>query len=164
MDSLPQYGAYKFLAYTDSHSLPSPEESSLAIKCNSTYTYCGPLLFPSTVPPSLLSWLTQMTTSSSVILARLFPLLTFLGGFLKQACIQHYWLTLRVTVPSKEFDTPRWHVDDSFFSSMSNPQSVGEGTKTQKQSGKERKDKKADTGWKLCTTLLGPNTLFLQSS
>lgn len=163
MDPLPQYGAYAFLAYTNSNS-PRPEEPSLVIKYNSTYTYCGPLLSHSTVPPSLLSWLTQTTTSPFVLLSRLIPLFTFLCEFLKHANVQHYWLTLRATVPTKEYDTPRWHVDDSFFSSTPALQSDGGGSKRRKQGWKGNKEKKADKGWKLCTTLLGPNTLFLQSS
>ena len=163
MDPLPQYGTYAFLPYTSSHPLP-PEAPSLAIKYNSTYTYCGPLLSLSTVPPSLLSWLTQTTTSPLALLSRLIPLLAFLCDFLKQAGVQHYWLTLRATIPTKEYDVPRWHVDDSFLSSITTPQSDGERSKKWKQGWEGKKDKKADKGWKLCTTLLGPNTLFLQSS
>ncbi|KAF1363425.1 hypothetical protein EJ07DRAFT_162698 [Lizonia empirigonia] len=113
---------------------PSPNPPPFEIKHTSTYTYCGPLLSPRTLPPSLHPWLTQTATSPTALLSRLIPLLTFLHTFLENAGVRHYWLTLRATTPTQEYNTPRWH-------------------RTARH-----------TGWKLCTTLLGPATLFLRPS
>ena len=158
MNSLPQYGAYTFLPYHPTTA--SPPDPPFKITHTSTWTYCGPLLSPLDLPRSLHTWSTATVSSPPALLQRLLPLLTFLHGFLDQAGVQHYWLTLRATTPTKEYDVPRWHVDDDFFSPLSSrPVSEAEGTKSLKtRGGKQR----ARAGWKLCTTLLGPSTLFLR--
>lgn len=168
LDSLPQYGTYAFIPYITSPTAtnmpclaiaPSPNPPPFKIKHTSTYTYCGPLLSPHTLPPSLHPWLTQTTTTPSALLSRLIPLLTFLHTFLENAGVQHYWLTLRATTPTQEYNTPRWHVDDDFFANA--PTSSPNDARSQR-SAKKRTAR--HTGWKLCTTLLGPATLFLRPS
>ena len=59
--------------------------------------------------------------------------------FLAKNKMDHYWLTIRATRATNEFDTPRWHTDQEFFDSEGEPK----------------------VHWKLCTTLVGPGTLFL---
>ncbi|KAF3038960.1 hypothetical protein E8E12_000849 [Didymella heteroderae] len=166
MNRLPEHGAYAFIPYQAS-SLPSTSPASDApsfkIKHTSTWTYCGPLLSPSQLPSSLHTWSTAATSSPSALLRRLIPLLTFLHSFLISAGVHHYWLTLRATTPTHEYDTPRWHVDDDFFAAFpsaapgdSKANGQDKGSKT---TGKKYSD--GHGGWKLCTTLLGPSTLFL---
>ncbi|KAF1925027.1 uncharacterized protein M421DRAFT_71042 [Didymella exigua CBS 183.55] len=152
MDSLPKHGAYKFLPYASTTAPPPP---SLKIKHTSTWTYCGPLLTPASLPPSLQTWSTHATSSPSSLAQHLHPLLTFLHTFLRGAGVQHYWLTLRATLPTHEYDTRRWHVDDDFFSA------VGSAARDAPSFVMKGGDK---GGWKLCATLLGAPTLFLPPS
>ena len=51
--------------------------------------------------------------------------------------MDHYWLDIRATQVSDEFNIPRWHTDGNFFHRPNEGQ------------------------WKLATCLLGPGTLFL---
>jgi hypothetical protein len=50
------------------------------------------------------------------------------------------WLTIRVTIPSHEYDIPRWHKDGTFFTNSDNLQS------------------------KFVTVLKGPGTMFVKKS
>ena len=160
MDPLEQHGAYAFVPYLPSTtaSRTTPDPSSFKIKHTSSWTYSGPLLTPTHLPPSLHTWSSAAVSSSPALLQRLIPLLVFLEDFLPAAGVQHYWLTLRATTPTHEYDMPRWHVDDDFFSPVSRTENV----RQESRKKAERKDKK--TGWKLCTSLLGPSTLFLSPS
>ncbi|OSS46899.1 hypothetical protein B5807_08873 [Epicoccum nigrum] len=165
MNPLPKSSPYAFIPY-----LPPPPSSSeppsFNIKHTSTWTYCGPLLTPASLPSSLHTWSAAATTSPSALLSRLIPLLTFLETFLLAAGIDHYWLTLRATTPTSEYDTPRWHVDDDFFAPLSRGtpslKSVRSLSVLQPRPYKTNRNKKTD--WKLCTTLLGPSTLFLPTT
>ncbi|KAF2629224.1 hypothetical protein BU25DRAFT_389235 [Macroventuria anomochaeta] len=148
MDPSHQHGAYAFLPYLP--STPHADPPFFNIKHTSTWTYCGPLLTPPHLPSSLQAWSSIAVTPPSALLTRLIPLLTFLEDFLIAAGVQHYWLTLRATTPTKEYDVPRWHVDDDFFGESKK----GKGAGRQSREG----------GWKLCTTLVGPSTLFLRQS
>ncbi|KAF2125492.1 hypothetical protein P153DRAFT_370148 [Dothidotthia symphoricarpi CBS 119687] len=173
MDLLSQYGSYEFLPYLSNSSppdtpqrslakiLPSTQpqaESSLTLQNTSTWTYCGPLLVPNsiTLPPSLHTWTTTTVSSPSAFFSRLLPLLTFLRTFLSEAGVHHYWLTVRATKPTTEYDKPRWHVDDDFFA----PTGSIDGDRVQE---KKSRREKSEARWKVCTTLLGPSTLFLPS-
>lgn len=155
MNPLIQYAAYEFLSYPSTSS--TSDRSPFSIKHTSTWTYCGPLLTPSSLPLSLHTWSTAAVSSPSVLLSRLLPLLTFLHTFLSNVGVQHYWLTLRATRPTNEYDVPRWHVDDDFFAALSSLGPEAPGGRNKKRAG--RKESKG--GWKVCTTLLGPSTLFL---
>jgi hypothetical protein len=167
-----QYGSHAFLPYVDkpafenspssgtgtpSSAVPSTA-SSLMLKSTSSWTYCGPLL-PSdnlALPPSLHSWASITVLDSSELLRRLIPVIVFLRRLLPEAGIRHYWLTIRATKPTHEYDTPRWHVDDEFF----NPDfgRLMRDDQTEVSCGKNKE------GWKLATTLLGPPTLFLKDN
>ncbi len=67
------------------------------------------------------------------------------------------WVSLRVTLPNKEFDIPRWHVDGNFY----NLQKIREA-----QIAKiENLDPiEIEMQSKFITTLKGPGTLFCQAS
>jgi hypothetical protein len=167
IDPLPQYGSHAFIPY-----LPNPQQSNmssspisdtstqtqdqnpLTIHAPSSWTYCGPLLHPSStsLPPSFHTWSTLTVSSPSALLQRLLPLLSWLHLFLEQTGIQHYWLTIRCTKSTHEYDTPRWHTDDNFFTY--DPSAPGLGFS----------QTSANRCWKLCTTLLGPSTLFIKKN
>lgn len=77
----------------------------------------------------------------------------------------HYWLTIRATKPTNEYDTVRWHTDDLFFDYDGEKDRVGlnQATRNRDQSkGNKTKEKDKKVYWKLATTLLGPGTLFLK--
>lgn len=149
-DPFSDHGAYGFLSYLASPPTslsPAADAPSFKIKHTCTWTYCGPLLSPPHLPSSLQTWSAAAISSPPALHQRLLPLLTFLHTFLSSAGITHYWLTLRATTPTAEYDTPRWHVDDDFFAAASGSDRSG--------------DSSCDSGWKLSTVLLGPATLFL---
>ncbi|KAF2705768.1 hypothetical protein K504DRAFT_471254 [Pleomassaria siparia CBS 279.74] len=113
MDPLPQYPDHAFIPYLRPSSPTDPPPINLLN--TSTWTYCGPLLEPTSdaLPPSFHTWATS--TIDGPLLPRLLPFLDFLHGFLSKAGAQHYWLTIRVTKPTSEYDVVRWHTDDLFF-------------------------------------------------
>jgi hypothetical protein len=114
----------------------------LTVHRPSTYTYAGPLL--DTLPTSFYAWSHRTFSSSSTLLSLLTPLLTFLSTFLPSLGLNCYCLSIRASKADSAYDVPRWHVDDDFFVS-------------------NRKDEISAVRkgrWKLCTTLLGPSTLF----
>lgn len=134
-----------------------PDPPSLTVRTSSTWTYCGPLLplpssptSPSTLPPTFHTWSAHTfasptsnnapSPSSSPLLPHLLPLLHAIHAFLRARHVHHYWLTIRASLPTPEFDTPRWHTDDHFFAPAQSDAARGV--------------------WKLCATLLGPGTLF----
>lgn len=115
-----------------------PQDLSITLNNSSTWTHCGPLLEPTSLPPSFYTW--AQVTINGDLLPSLLPFLAFVRSFLAENQLDHYWLTIRVTRGNHDFDMPRWHTDRKFFQN--------------KGSGKVH--------WKLCTTLVGPGTLFLR--
>lgn len=158
IDPLQQHASHAFLPYlpVPRTAIPSaaPQEPSLEIRNASTWTYSGPLLVPnsSALPPSFHIWASATTPSSSTLLDRLLPFLSFLQTFLSAAGAYHYWLTIRATKSTNEYNTPRWHTDDNFFSN--DPEA----------DGMRFSQKSTSRNWKLATTLLGPSTLFLKNN
>ncbi|KAF2113789.1 hypothetical protein BDV96DRAFT_578331 [Lophiotrema nucula] len=177
MDPLPQYSSHAFIPYLPTSSPLSPTStrsstSSTSSKIvediplidilppvsllnTSSWTYCGPLLQAdaSTLPSSFHTW--AQSTIAGPILPRLLPFLEFLQTFLSRAGAQHYWLTIRATKPTTEYDTVRWHTDDIFFDPPGEKDRFGS-SQTQWTPNNKRRY------WKLATTLLGPGTLFLK--
>ncbi|KAI1381243.1 hypothetical protein F4677DRAFT_120098 [Hypoxylon crocopeplum] len=145
MDKLAPSTSFEFLNYsTDSEPLPESKHS-LSVKKDAFWSYGGPLLCqPDDLPPSLQDW--AAATLSSSIVPLLLPLLSFVNDFVAKNGLDHYWLTIRATRATAEFDKPRWHTDDMFFSDCA-------------EKGKRRLDLQTD--WKLCATLLGPTTMFI---
>ncbi|KAK3292949.1 uncharacterized protein B0H64DRAFT_476574 [Chaetomium fimeti] len=137
----------------DFHFIPIPDTPAnpppLTLTHTSTWTYCGPLLplsnppSPTTdLPPIFHAWCAHTLTPISAphLLPRLTTLLRAVHTFLRQHARQHYWLTIRASQPTGDFDTPRWHADDDFFDPARSDAARG--------------------CWKLCATLQGPGTLF----
>lgn len=186
ISSLPQYPSYAFIPYLPLCPPSQPSSSTttttsptttkpplLTLHNTSTWTYAGPLLpaTPSTLPPSFYTWSARTTSTPSLLLEHLLPLLSFLQTFLSAAGAQHYWLTLRATKKTAEYDVPRWHVDEDFFvegegegamsSGGSGSGGSGGGGRLEVGKGKGMGMGTKRTSWKLTTTLLGPRTLFI---
>ncbi|EEH07579.1 conserved hypothetical protein [Histoplasma capsulatum G186AR] len=129
----------------------SPSQTSptagITLKLSSSWTYCGPLLnLPlQNPPPSFYTWSEQTVNGS--ILPALTQFISFANEFLLKNNLSHYWLTIKASRGTEEFDMPRWHTDDLFYS----------------KGDEDPITKLRETKWKLATTLLGPSTLFLTS-
>lgn len=131
----------------------SGRDEVLSVKKNAFWSYCGPLLSePDDLPSNLHDWAGAALSGS--LLPLLLPLLTFVNDFVAANGLSHYWLTIRATKATAEFDRPRWHTDDLFFSRDSENTAGGGKTKTKKLD--------LQTDWKLCATLLGPATMFIR--
>ncbi|KAF3914759.1 hypothetical protein ABW20_dc0100373 [Dactylellina cionopaga] len=180
--SLPDF---KLIPYENSSSNPNLQTSpnpDITVLRTSSWTYCGPLLSlnpPLTTPesddneqartssssdgnfpPSYHTW-HQATIEGNNLITLLKPFLEFAHEFIKSAGLEHYWLTIRATLPTDDFNTPRWHTDDDFFdSSGGGMRSGAAATTTTIKTGISKKSKSHRTQWKLASTLLGPGTLF----
>jgi hypothetical protein len=164
IDPLSQYGSHAFIPYlptatldnTPSEEITADRTSSTCLKVlsPSSWTYCGPLLHANTtaLPPSFHTWAHLTLSSPSTLLSHLLPLLSWLHTFLSEARVSNYWLTIRCTAPTHEYDTPRWHTDENFFTYDAEAPGLGFAQTS------------TDRCWKLCTTLLGPGTLFLKDN
>ena len=160
IDPLSRYGPHAFIPYpqpsllqpTTNLSTPQP---TLTINHTSSWTYSGPTLSEnsSPLPPSFHRWSKLTTSDPSTLLARLLPLLSFLKAFLKKAGVEHYWLTIRASTPTNDYDMRRWHVDDDFFE-----EGFGRVMRDDDNGGLGRK------GWKVAATLLGPSTMFFEDN
>ncbi|KAI0880103.1 uncharacterized protein GGS22DRAFT_198303 [Annulohypoxylon maeteangense] len=169
-DKLPASSSFEFLTYDPSAPQQSPPD--LSVKKDAFWSYCGPLLTSEDdLPSSLQDW-TQAVLSNS-LLPLLLPFLAFVNEFLEAEGLDHYWLTIRATKATSQFDRPRWHTDDLFFSRggsglreptlPSSPTSSGKQTKTKTKPKSLEQQLDLQTSWKLCATLLGPSTLFIPS-
>ncbi|OTA98797.1 hypothetical protein M426DRAFT_69103 [Hypoxylon sp. CI-4A] len=140
MKKLAASTSFEFLDFGLAEPLPAEGDSLLSVKKDAFWSYCGPLLSKQDdLPPSIHEW-THAALSSS-ILPVLLPFLTFVNEFVKANGLDNYWLTIRATKATVEYDRPRWHTDDMFFARS------GGGN--------------LQTDWKLCATLLGPSTMFI---
>jgi hypothetical protein len=210
-DSLPDF---QLLPYSSEHpgsnaggeleSLSQASDNPITLNVSSSWTYCGPLLTleENSLPSSFHTW-AQATVNGS-LLTPLFSFLAYVHEFLAANNLAHYWLTVRATQGSTEFDVPRWHTDDLFFSPLSTTKqkTVSKSSlskklrfttrnyyetqhtrypdydalnpfihpqPTQAQAQPPPKNAQIITpnpnppDWKLCTTLLGPGTLFINS-
>ncbi|KAF2269405.1 hypothetical protein CC78DRAFT_529196 [Lojkania enalia] len=170
MDPLPQYPSHAFIPYLSSTASSSRSTASttssappgalppISLLNTSTWTYCGPLL-STTLPPSFHSW--SASTIAGPLLPRLLPFLAFLRDFLPRAGVYNYWLTIRATKPTPDYDTPRWHTDDNLLDVDVLKDRVGLDQHRRDGSGSGTSNRKAAC-WKIVTTVLGPHTLFLR--
>ena len=122
---------------SDPGSTESSPTSGISLKLNSSWTHCGPFLDLTSLPPSFHTW--ANATVKGDLIPRLVPFLSFLHAFLVKAQIDHYWLTIRASQATHDFDVPRWHTDRNYFD----------------------RAEQCELHWKLATTLVGPGTLFL---
>lgn len=132
---------YTYVSQPSESSNIGPTKSlhtpGISLKINSSWTHCGPFLDLSSLPSSFHTW--ANATVNGDLIPRLIPFLSFLHDFLVEAQIEHYWLTIRASQATHDFDVPRWHTDGNYFDR------AGE----------------CELYWKLATTLFGPGTLFL---
>ncbi|KAK4033716.1 hypothetical protein C8A01DRAFT_19370 [Parachaetomium inaequale] len=141
----------------DFHFFPVPDVPvnlpSLTLTNTTTWTYCGPLLplsdsnppsssEPEGFPETFHSWSSHTFSGEFALLPRLTPFLRAVHAFLLQHGTHHYWLTVRASKPTADFNAPRWHTDDHFFDPPRSDEARGQ--------------------WKLCGTLQGPGTLFAE--
>jgi hypothetical protein len=118
-------------------------QDQIKLSNTSSWTYCGPTLSlnKEDLPQSYHTW-HRATVNGASLTPLLLSFLAFTHEIFSGASISHYWVTIRATKATPDFDSPRWHTDDDFF------------LKANEQSKKH-------TQWKLATTLLGPGTLFI---
>lgn len=132
---------FTYISQSDEPCSPSSShtlhESRITLKNDSSWTHCGPLLNLNSLPPSYHLW-AEATINGDLTL-QLIPFLSFVHRFLAKAQVDHYWLTIRASRPTHDYDLPRWHTDRQFFD----------------------RGGECEVHWKLATTLVGPGTLFL---
>lgn len=167
LDPLTQYGPYAFIPYSSSANTDVGTEP-LTVNFTSTWTYCGPLLSgsPDSLPKNFHTWAYKAFSTKPAFLARLLPLLSHLETFLPTVGAQHYWITIRATKPTNEFDMPRWHTDDIFFGLPTREEMEALASTSKKSATTHTcaSHSSSPRYWKLCTTLLGPSTLFLSNT
>jgi hypothetical protein len=141
--SIVSFKDFELLQYNDSRHPMDGIPDRLQVNYTSSWTYCGPLLSLSEteLPLTLRTWKNASIKGS--LIPKLFDFLSFTHDLLSKENLSHYWLTIRATKATHDYDTPRWHVDEDFFS-RDNYVTTGQ------------------TQWKLVTTLLGPGTLFIE--
>lgn len=163
----------------------APLENSISLNTASSWTYCGPLLTLDSnhLPSSFHTW--AEATVNGPFMDPLLSFLAFVHEFLKANNISNYWLTIRASTGSEDFDIPRWHTDDLFFSPAPGMRSrqrrsllsplYSRDRMSQRPGTSLRRHKHLNTteriqvisttlnptNWKLTTTLLGPGTLFI---
>jgi hypothetical protein len=137
MSNIASFPAFKLLPYESSHVAL---HDTITLQRTSSWMYCGPSLplSDAQLPSSYHEW--HKATVNGSLTAALLSFLAYANGLLSAAGINHYWITIRATKPTSDYDKPRWHTDDDFFQGV----------------------KLIRTQWKLVTTLLGPGTLFIQ--
>ncbi|KAF5578522.1 hypothetical protein FPANT_9956 [Fusarium pseudoanthophilum] len=146
---------FRFLKYIDD---ADQHQDSIAVKRSAYWCYCGPLLDTgSSLPDNLYDFESQVFTGS--IRSRLDPFLNYIKNVLLDKGFKHYFLTIRATTPTREFDQPRWHTDELFFTTDILP-----GTRLGLKSHHKKHHEPTGTNFKICTTLLGPSTLFIPAS
>ncbi|KAF4999908.1 hypothetical protein FGRMN_2146 [Fusarium graminum] len=148
---------FSFLRFQDESGFE--QHDPIAVKRNAYWCYCGPLLDTETnscLPASFSEFESGTLTGS--VRSRFVSFLNYINNFLIAKGISHYFLTIRATTPTHEFDHPRWHTDELFFAKA--PKGFLPGTRLGLKSQRGQRDK-TGTNWKICTTLLGPSTLFI---
>lgn len=153
-ERVPASASFKFLDYQPQEEVSSTIHSDPRVTHNAFWSYCGPILKNGDdLPPNFHEWAHAALSNSLV--PRLIPFLRFVNKVLKNHELDHYWLTIRATKATSEFDQPRWHTDDMFFSAR------GGGLRAIPREDGSTKAMDLQTDWKLCTTLLGPSTMFI---
>ncbi|EKJ74581.1 hypothetical protein FPSE_05331 [Fusarium pseudograminearum CS3096] len=133
-------------------------QDDINVKRTAYWCHSGPLLDVSkALPPTFYEFETQVLTGS--IHNILIPFLAHINNLLVAKGVRHYFFTIRASVPTHEFDRPRWHTDELFFTEA--PNGVLLGTRLGLKSISDKYAHNDGTNWKICTTLLGPSTLFI---
>ncbi|GAP83710.2 hypothetical protein SAMD00023353_0501030 [Rosellinia necatrix] len=152
----PTGASFEFRGYRPRTKLSTSPDPDLHVAHNTYWSYCGPLLVDSkNLPANFHEW--ALATLSGSLLPRLMPFLRFANGVLKEHGLDHYWLTIRATKATSEFDKPRWHTDNTFFAPG------GGGFRVMQRQSEGSGTLGWQTDWKVCTALLGPPTMFIPS-
>ncbi|KAF2752751.1 hypothetical protein EJ05DRAFT_505723 [Pseudovirgaria hyperparasitica] len=140
VQSLPDF---QLLNYDNDQNVPL-----LTVRLTASWTHCGPLLPDeyNDLPYSFHAWAKASVCGD--LANPLTRLLRYINTFFSDAGIETYWLTIRATRGSHDYDIPRWHTDDEFFRFPGNTQEYP----------------RSEAQWKLAATLLGPGTLFVEDS
>ena len=128
-------------------SFPAIPLQGTTLNNTSCWSYCGPLLplSPDKLPHSFHEW--AKATVNGPLAPSLLRFLFSAHESLATLGFEYYWITIRATKPTHEYDLPRWHTDDYAQETQQRAEGYnGLGRMT----------------WKLCTTLLGPGTLFIE--
>ncbi|KAI1132613.1 hypothetical protein F5Y10DRAFT_230930 [Nemania abortiva] len=153
-ERIPTSSSFEFLDYRPQTKSSPAADPNLQVTHNAFWSYCGPLLTKGEdLPPNFHEWTSAALSGS--LLPRLMPFLEFVNEILREHKLDHYWLTIRATKATNEFDKPRWHTDDMFFSAR------GGGLRAMPREDGSERTLDLQTDWKLCTTLLGPSTMFI---
>ncbi|KAH6880680.1 hypothetical protein B0T10DRAFT_495105 [Thelonectria olida] len=135
------------------------DQAGLTVTRDAYWSYCGPLLDPSSLPSNFSDFAASTFTRSLDV--RFLPFLEFINAFIVSSGLSHYFLTIRATTPTHEYDRPRWHTDELFFSQSNDGKLPGTGLGLKSQYERTKKPSVRGTDWKICTSLLGPPTLFI---
>ncbi|KAI1433219.1 hypothetical protein GGR50DRAFT_518700 [Xylaria sp. CBS 124048] len=156
-ERVPATSGFELLDYTytcQDSPLLSSTGPDLLVMNSAFWSYCGPLITTSDdLPLNFHEW--SSTSLSAPLLPQFMPLLEFVNKVVRERGLNHYWLTIRATKATSEFDKPRWHTDDMFFTTS------GRGLRMMQRQDDGRRNLGLQTDWKLCTTLLGPSTVFI---
>ncbi|CAG7555221.1 unnamed protein product [Fusarium equiseti] len=143
---------FSFLKFANHDEFQCQDE--IAVKRTAYWSHCGPLIDTSEGLPSTFHDFGKRTFTGSVQ-DRLIPFLNRANSVLRDKGFQHYFLTIRASTPTHKFDRPRWHTDELFFTDTL------PGTRLGLKSPYEKAHQNNGMNWKICTTLLGPSTLFI---
>jgi hypothetical protein len=150
---------FAFLKFQD--VIESQGQDDIAVKRTAYWCHCGPLLDTSEVLPAKFHEFENEALTGS-IQHLLIPFLTYINNLVIAKGFRHYFLTIRASTPTHEFDQPRWHTDELFFADT--PKGILPGTRLGLKSASKNNQQNNGTDWKICTTLLGPSTLFIPSN
>uniref|UniRef100_A0A8H7NEN3 Uncharacterized protein n=1 Tax=Bionectria ochroleuca TaxID=29856 RepID=A0A8H7NEN3_BIOOC len=155
---------YTFLEYSPEQKQQQrqhqQDSEQINVKHDASWSYCGPLLNSGLGMPTTFDEFARATFTGPV-LPKLLPFLDFVNAFLASNGLHHYFLTVRATTPTHEFDHPRWHTDDLFFANLTGGYLPGSRLGGNGQENRPADPRIAGTDWKICTTLQGPATLFI---
>lgn len=165
----PVRSEFSFLEYGDKAS--NAHQPPISVRQDGSWSYCGPSLPSSSsdLPVSFHEF--AAATFTGPMPETFLPFLDFIKTFLAAHGLNHYMLTVRATTPTDEYDRPRWHTDELFFSAVKGADLPGtrlglssvykEAVSDKNKDDKDKETQAGGTNWKICTTLLGPPTLFI---
>lgn len=171
---------------------PIDTSASSALPSASYSIFSSSAFVPSeadSLPPTYHAWAsTILATGHKSAASRLRALLLHADQLAARNGLAHYWITVRATRMSHEFDAPRWHTDGDFFRDRRGGFTAEENTQDDNANDPKapadvpprrfrswkallplrrpplptpKASRQPRTDWKLCAALLGPQTLFL---
>ena len=127
------------MAYTD---VETKTINNFVLNKTNYYEYFGDFTILKSLD-NIKSYLSQIGTNSILSINKMEKiLLNIIKKVLKAYKLNHFWLSIRATLPNHEFDIPRWHKDGNYFP----------------------KDLLKINDSKFVTVLKGPGTLLIKST